>query len=180
MVCLRAVLGAPPGGMADILADIEARPASASDQSFLRHLHETTRSDEMRALGWSASRCRAFLDQQFESLQRGYQEQYPGALCLLLLQQGQAIGCLQWHSTAAEATLIDLSLLPPFRGRGLGSAILGLLSAEADRLGLSIVLHVEPGGLAQQLYQRFGFDIASEEGMYVRMRRPAAQPASTY
>jgi ribosomal protein S18 acetylase RimI-like enzyme len=180
MVCLSAVLGAPPGGMAEILADIEARPAAASDQSFLRQLYESTRRDEMQTLGWSASRYRAFLDQQFEYLQRGYEQQYPGALCLLLLHHDEPIGCLHWHNTAAEASLIDLSLLPPFRGRGLGSAILGLLSAEADRLGQSIVLHVEPGGLAQQLCQRFGFDIASEEGMYLRMRRPATQPTSIY
>lgn len=180
MVCLRAVLGAPPSGMAEILADIDARPMTAEDQAFMRQLYESTRADEMQALGWSASRCRAFLDQQFEYQQRGYREHYPDALFLLLLLQGQSIGCLHWQSTGAEATLIDLSLLPPFRGRGLGSAILGLLTAEADRLGQSITLHVEPGGLAQQLYQRFGFDIASEEGMYVRLRRPATQPTSTY
>lgn len=180
MVSLRAALGAPPSGMAEILADIEARPSGAADQAFLRQLYESTRADEMRALGWSASRCRAFLDQQFEFRQRGYLEQFPDALQLVLQQNGQDIGCLHWQCAGTEATLVELSLLPPFRGRGLGSAILGLLTAEADRLGQSIDVHVEDGGLVQQLCQRFGFDIAGDPGLHVRMRRPATHPTSTY
>lgn len=174
MACLREALGAPQGGGAGVLAQIEARPAGPQDESFLRQLYASTRADEMAATGWPASRCRAFLDQQFEFQHRYYRAHHPQALFLVLFAQGQPIGRLYWRSEADCATLIDLSLLPGHRGQGLGSAILHLLVAEADRHGQRIELHVEPDNRAHRLYRRFGFEVECDNSMHLKMRRPAS------
>lgn len=171
MPCLRDVVGAPPSGAADILAQIEARPTAPADQSFLRELYASTRAAEMQATAWSASRCRAFLDQQFDFQQRYYRAHHPDALFLLLLREGQAIGRLYWRSEPEHATLIDLSLLPAQRGQGLGTAILALLTAEADRRGQAIELHVEPDNRAHALYRRFGFEVVCDNSMHLKMQR---------
>lgn len=173
MVCLREVLGARPDGADERLRGIEARDTVFADQGFLRELYASTRSDEMRATGWPASRCRAFLDQQFDFQQRYYRAHHPQALFLLLLRESCPIGRLYWRSEPGLATLIDLSLVPAERGQGLGSALLQLLTGLADHQGQDIELHVEPDNPAHRLYRRFGFEVDNDDNVHLRMRRTA-------
>ena len=59
----------------------------------------------------------------------------------------------------ADAFVDDLYLVPEARGRGLGSAVLALLEAEARALGLAaLFLVVDPENQpARRLYDRAGF-----------------------
>ncbi len=174
MACLREVLGAPPSSAEPRrVAGIGARPTDNGDQGFLRALYASTREDEMRATGWSPSRCRTFLDQQFDFQHRYYRAHHPNAMFLLLEEAGEPIGRLYWRSEPGHATLIDMSLVPALRGQGLGSAILQLLTDETDRRGQCIELHVEPDNRAQRLYRRFGFEVTGHDSLHLRMRRSA-------
>ena len=68
---------------------------------------------------------------------------------------------------------IDIALLPAFRGRGIGSALITGLFAEADGALLPVRIHVEHANPAQRLYQRLGFAFAGEAGgVYRLMERP--------
>jgi ribosomal protein S18 acetylase RimI-like enzyme len=176
MACVREVLGARPTESDDGLADIEARATEFADQGFLRALYASTREDEMRATYWPASRCRAFLDQQFDFQQRYYRTQHPQAQFLLLLRAAQPIGRLYWRSDPGLATLIDMSLVPPARGQGLGTALLRLLTGLADAQGQVVELHVEPDNQAQRLYRRFGFVVETDNNIHLRMRRACTGP----
>lgn len=176
MACLREVLGAPPSAEWPRVAGVHARATEAADQGFLRELYASTRDEEMRATGWSPSRCRSFLDQQFDFQHRYYRAHHPHALFLLLLEGGTPIGRLYWRSEDTHATLIDMSLMPALRGQGLGSAILKLLTDGADHRGQCIELHVEPDNRAQRLYRRFGFEVAGHDSLHLRMRRSARSP----
>ncbi|MBI5255252.1 MAG: GNAT family N-acetyltransferase [Burkholderiales bacterium] len=177
MACLHEVLKTAVPVPAGVLATITARPADEQDHGFLRELYATTRADEMQATAWPASRRRSFLDQQFEFQHRHYRAHYPDALFLVLLQSGQPIGRLYWRSEPAQGTLIDLSLLPAWRRQGIGTAILRLLTAEADRRGQAIGLHVEPDSPALSLYHRFGFDVVSDNSVHLQLQRPAPATA---
>jgi len=179
MVCLRQVLGAAASANDELLSGIDARSTESGDQGFLRALYASTRADEMRATAWPDSRCGAFLDQQFDFQHRHYRSRHPDALFLLLHHAGEPIGRLYWRygqAPATDATLIDLSLLPSRRGQGLGSAVLRLLTAEADRRGQVIELHVEPDNPAHRLYRRFGFDVDGDDSLHLKMRRPLGAP----
>lgn len=176
MACLREVLGAPTAVGPPRVLGIDARAIEIGDQGFLRELYASTRDDEMRATGWSPSRCRSFLDQQFDFQQRYYRAHHPNAMFLLLSEAGTPIGRLYWRCEDAQATLIDMSLVPALRGQGLGSAILQLLVDEADRRGHCIELHVEPDNRAQRLYRRFGFEVTGHDSLHLRMRRSARSP----
>lgn len=171
MACVREVLGARPAQADDSLANIGARATEWADEGFLRELYATTRAEEMRATCWPASRCRAFLDQQFEFQQRYYRAQHPEALFLLLLRGATPIGRLYWRSDPGLAILIDMSLVPAERGRGLGSALLRVLTELADARGQAVELHVEPDNPALRLYRRFGFMVAADHSVHLHMRR---------
>lgn len=161
-----------PGASSPVLQGITARPTEDRDLPFLQSLYAGTRADEMAATGWSERECRDFLAQQFSLQHRYYHEHYPDA-CFLLLSRGeQAIGRLYWRELGDCASLVDVSLVPAERGRGIGTALMQLLLARADAHGQDIVLHVEPFNPALRLYRRFGFETLSDNGVYARMRRP--------
>lgn len=158
---------------AEPLAGVGARPVCDDDLGFLYALYVSTRLDELAALDWCADQKAAFLHQQFQAQHQYYVEHYPDALRLLLLLEGQPIGRLYWWSGEATANLIDVSLLPAVRGRGIGQALMTLLTAQADRAGQAVVLHVEPHNPAHRLYRRHGFATVAQSGVYDKMRRPA-------
>jgi len=157
------------------LGSIGLRSIEQGDLPFLRSLYAATRADEVSATGWPADECERFLAQQFEFQHHYYQSHYGDADFLLLLRDERPIGRLYWHERRSIATLIDVSLVPPERGRGFGSALLALLTAQADRQRQSIGLHVEPTNPALRLYRRFGFELVAHNGIYAKMRRPARE-----
>lgn len=158
---------------AESLAGVGARPICDDDLGFLYALYVSTRLHELAALDWRAEQQAAFLHQQFQAQHQYYAQHYPDALRLLLLQDDQPIGRLYWWSGEANANLIDISLLPAIRGRGIGQALMTLLMAQADRAGQAVVLHVEPQNPAHRLYRRHGFETVAQSGVYDKMRRPA-------
>ncbi|MDR8012980.1 GNAT family N-acetyltransferase [Ectopseudomonas guguanensis] len=158
--------------------DLHLRPAEAADLGFLRALYASTRSEEMLRTGWQQSAIDAFLTQQFEAQHRHYQEHYPDAEFSVVLLADQAIGRLYLFRGPSTYNLMDLSLLPPWRGQGIGSHLLSLLVQEADAAGRSTRLYVEPDNPARRLYERFGFIITCQHPVYLEMHRPAARRLS--
>ncbi|WP_260679589.1 GNAT family N-acetyltransferase [Ectopseudomonas mendocina] len=139
---------------------------------FLGHLYASTRADEMLHSGWDAAAIATFLEHQFDTQHRYYQTHFPDAEFLLIERGGQAVGRLYLLWEASNLKIIDIALLPSLRGQGMGSALLHDLIVRADMVGLSIGLHVESYNPAQHLYQRLGFEIMDENGVYLRMQRP--------
>ena len=52
---------------------------------------------------------------------------------------------------------LSMALLPPYRGRGIGTALLRWVLAEAGRESEAVSLSVSPSNAARRLYERFGF-----------------------
>jgi ribosomal protein S18 acetylase RimI-like enzyme len=77
-----------------------------------------------------------------------------------------------------EIRIMDIALLPAHRRRGLGTAILADLLAEATTTGKVASIHVERNNPALGLYERLGFRTAADRGVYLFLERnPAAAPA---
>lgn len=157
---------------------LKLRSAVDTDQAFLRALYASSRAQEMELLPWSQADKAAFLEQQFEAQHRHYQEHYREADFSVVLQDDQPIGRLYLFRGPTTHNLMDLSLLPNWRGRGIGSHLLSLLVQEADTAGKAIRLYVEPDNPARRLYERFGFAITSQHPIYLEMHRPAARSLS--
>ena len=59
---------------------------------------------------------------------------------------------------------MDIALLPEYRGRGIGTALLEELLVEADATGRRVTIHVERFNPARRLYERLGFVEAGDPG----------------
>ena len=62
--------------------------------------------------------------------------------------------------------MIDITILPKFRGRGIGTTLVRDLIKRADKVHKKISLHVDPANPALQLYQRLGFVYIKNNGRF--------------
>ncbi len=92
----------------------------------------------------------------------------------MILVGGEPAGRLYVARWAEELRIVDIALLPRFRGRGVGTTLLRGLMDEADAAGKPLSIHVEVNNPARSLYDRLGFEEAEDRGVYVLMRRPPA------
>ena len=144
--------------------DVTLRAAREEDAAFLRALFETARPDAALLAAWPEQARRAFLDQQFGFQTLHYARAYPHAERLIVLKDGAAVGRLILHRAPAQWCLVDIALLPPWRGQGIGTALLQALLAEAAQDKASAVqLSVDPRNPARRLYRRLGFVALDEE-----------------
>lgn len=160
------------------LLDISYRPITEADLPFLGRLYASTRREELAVTGWPQERIDAFLAQQFDAQHKYYTEHYTAASFDLILDQesDQAIGRLYLDRREKEIRIVDIALLPEWRDRGIGGAILRGLLAEAAGEGKSVTIHVEANNPAMNLYLRLGFRHVDDNGVYHLMEWIASRP----
>jgi GNAT superfamily N-acetyltransferase len=136
-------------------------------------VYASTRAEELAVVPWDEPTKQAFLAQQFEAQDVHYKRHYPDATFELIEVDGEPAGRLYVDRRKEEIRIIDIALLPPFRGRGIGAALLRKLIDEADANGRKLSIHVERENRARTLYERLGFaEVSDEGGVYVLMERP--------
>ena len=148
---------------------ITFRPISSEDEPLLREIYRSTRLEEMAPLGWDPQEVDAFLKMQFEAQHKYYLEAFADASFELILLDQQPIGRLYLDRRNSELRIIDIALLPSHRNRGIGSALMKDILAEAQSVGKQIRIHVERNNPALRLYQRLGFEEKEDAGVYYLM-----------
>jgi ribosomal protein S18 acetylase RimI-like enzyme len=149
------------------------RPAGAADRAFLLQVYGSTRADELALLPWTDEQKAGFVVHQFEAQDSHYRKHYYDAAFDVIEVDGEPAGRLYVHRGPREIRIVDIALLPAFRGRGIGTRLLcGLIAeAEAEDGGRKLSIHVEMNNPARTLYERLGFRPAGEHGVYVLMER---------
>jgi ribosomal protein S18 acetylase RimI-like enzyme len=166
------------------------------DEAFLEGLYASTRADELARVPWTDEQKGAFCRLQFAAQHQHYQEQYAGATFDVIELSGPPgevptpdtasggqsppyrsldsvpIGRLYVARWADEIRIVDIALLPEFRGRGIGSTLIKQVLAEGKAAGKPVSIHVEQFNPARSLYRRLGFEVVEERGAYWLMRRP--------
>jgi ribosomal protein S18 acetylase RimI-like enzyme len=151
---------------------VRLRPVEDADRPFLVSLYGSTREEELRQVDWDDELKRAFVAQQFSAQDLHYRQNYPGATLDLIEVDGERAGRLYVHRGPSDIRIMDIALAPPYRGRGIGTELLGVLIAEADESGRKLSIHVEMNNPARSLYDRLGFRPAGEHGVYLLLERP--------
>lgn len=161
--------------MTSLAQDLCLRPEGPSDEAFLLRLFAGTRAAELAFLGppgaapggWTPMQ-ETFLRIQHLAQTRGYQAAYPNAERSIVLLGGEPAGRWMVDREGESIVLVDVAFLPEHRGKGLGTALLKRLLAEASgaasalgpsaaATGRKVKLHVALGNPAIRLYQRLGF-----------------------
>ena len=149
-------------------ADLALRPRTDADLKFLERLFRSVRWDELAPTGWPDEAKTTFLATQFEYQQRHYAMAHDGADFGIVEIEGAAIGRFDVDRTGPDLWLIDISLLPEWRGKGVGSALIAALQDEARaRTAGRVILNVDRTNLgALRLYRRLGFIEAPQTSPY--------------
>jgi GNAT superfamily N-acetyltransferase len=122
---------------------------------------------------WTPEQKAAFLEQQFAAQDRHYRERYEGATLDVIEVDGAAAGRLYVARWEREIRVMDIALLPEFRGRGIGSRLLRGIIEEAEGARCAVSIHVERMNPALSLYERLGFRLREDKGVYLLLERPA-------
>jgi ribosomal protein S18 acetylase RimI-like enzyme len=151
---------------------ISLRSLLPGDHEFLFQLYASTREQEFSALGWSAAQLETFLQMQFAAQQRWYTTAYPGAEHQIVLLDAAPIGRMIVHTGENATTLVDISLLPAHRNRGIGRVLLRDLLERCGAARTKVKLQVLKQNPAARLYERLGFVKTGEDDMYFHMEKP--------
>jgi len=146
--------------------DLSYRPLASEDYGFTEALYLSTRAEELALSGWPEAQRRQFLMQQHRAQHLHYQRHYPDAEWLVVERTGTPVGRLYIEEWRDQFRIIDISLMPAARGGGIGTAILRDTLDWAKARAKSASIHVEKGNPARALYERLGFTLVEDKGVY--------------
>ncbi len=150
-------------------ADISFEAISDEDMAFLAELYRSTRWEEVMRAPWDDQQRIDFLNQQFEAQHKHYLSHYPHADKFLIKKNNKNIGRVYVDRDDVSICLIDVALLTPERGSGLGTALLKELLIEAQETNKKVVIHVENFNPAYHWYLKHGFQQIEDKGVYQYM-----------
>jgi ribosomal protein S18 acetylase RimI-like enzyme len=143
------------------LPTYELRSAKQEDADFLWDLRQQAmRAHVEKTWGqWDDAQQRKFFDRGFVPRETR-----------IIMVDGQPAGRLDVSRSRLDFFLGLLELMPAVQGRGLGSAVLGDLQAEARTKRVPIRLQLlKSNAAAQRLYERLGFKHSGETTTHVLM-----------
>ncbi len=160
---------------AKALPRIALRAATPEDRELLYTVYADSRAEELARVPWTAEQKAAFLRQQFDAQDAWWREHYTTAELSVIEADGEPAGRLYVDEWKREVRIVDVAVLSTFRGRGIGTRLVRDVIARADGAGKPVTIHVEMFNAgARRLYERLGFELVHEEGVYVLMRRPVS------
>jgi len=151
------------------MGQVTLRPIVAEDEALLLRVYASTREEELAPVPWSDEQESGFVAMQFAAQSAHYAEHYTGMTSDVVVIDGDDAGRLLVARWAREIRIVDITLLPAFRGRGAGGELLAELIDEATEMDRALSIHVERENRALGLYERLGFRPVGETGAYLRM-----------
>jgi ribosomal protein S18 acetylase RimI-like enzyme len=149
------------------------RPEVEADAPFRMALFRVSRGPGWDQIPLPADRLAKIMEQQFNAQIQGYRAAYPLARLEIITVEDRPIGRLATDRGADALHLIDIAVVPEWRGQGIGAAVLRALMDEAADAATPLTLQVARDNLAaQRLYHRLGFALTTADATHLTLRRP--------
>lgn len=142
---------------------VTLRPVAESDEAFLLKAYASARADELAQVPWSEAQREAFLKMQFDAQQLHYRTHNPNATHHIILLDTRAIGRLYVARREQEIRILDLTILPEYRNRGIGTLLIKDLMTEASSATKPLTIYVENYNPSYKLFKRLGFNKTEED-----------------
>ena len=160
----------------NIIEGMQLRKEMPEDAEFLKQLFYVVRSPEFGMAGWPEEQLRGFLAMQERMQWTHYDRTYEQLERWIVERDGRPVGRLYLATEPDALRVVEISVMPESRGRGLGSALLRGVLGQASTAGLDVVLSVDHGSPAEKLYRRMGFEAVSDDGTKTGMRWRGRSP----
>ena len=157
---------------------VSFRAVLPEDSQFLLAVYGSTRLEELALTNWDQQQRDAFLKMQLDAQHVHYRGQYPSAQYLLVLLNGRHIGRLYIADKGSEIRILDVTILPEYRGSGIGTALVLHLMTYSSAVGKPLSIYVETFNRSLGLFERLGFVRSGEAGYSLLLQwnpRTAAQ-----
>lgn len=141
-------------------APLALRLSTEHDEEFIQQLFACSAGAGLPAelLAWQS---------RLQRLQ--YQQVFPAVRFNLILLAGDPIGRLYVAHTPDALVLLEITIIPRYRGQGIGSSLIRNLLNDAARLRIPVQLKVRKDSAARRLYRRVGFIEAGEDDLFISM-----------
>ena len=150
---------------------IELRPQGKKDNVFIETVYYATREAELNLTNWTEQQKSAFALMQCMAQLSEYKTKFPGAAFQIIIFNKKDAGRFYTCENDTEIRLIDITLLPAFRRKGIGAFLLKELIKKSNSVQKKISLHVDPVNPAMQLYLYLGFKHIKNNGRLYYMER---------
>ncbi len=158
---------------------IQLRPVEEKDTAFIEAVYRSTREAELNLTNWSEYQKSAFINMQSTAQLTDYKTKFPGARFQVIIYNKKDAGRFFTCETEDDIRLLDITILPEFIGKGIGTNLLHRLIQRSNKVQKKISLHVIASNPALKLYQRLGFVHIKNDGFYRYMEREPGDHSKT-
>jgi ribosomal protein S18 acetylase RimI-like enzyme len=148
---------------------VTRRAATEQDDAFLYELFKAVRLPDFANVPIAPEQLDALMRMQYAGQKLSYASQYPGGHDLVLLH-GNPVGRIWVYRAPQQHQIVDISLLPEYRNRGIGGGLVTEATGTAREAGVMLCCSValtNPGSL--RFHHRLGFRIVSQDEMYYEL-----------
>lgn len=149
---------------------VTLQPVGSGDEAFLRAVYASTRAEELARVPWSEEQRAAFIEMQFQAQQRHYQTFYPEARHEIILARDLPAGRIYVDRRADEIRILDITLLPEYRGQGIGVRLIKDMLDEASETDRTVSVYVESFNPSLALFESLGFRQTEGDGVNLLMQ----------
>ena len=142
---------------------ISLRRAEPEDEVFLFDLFRAVRADRFNFHPGGHPQMAVMVRLQFEAFEHTLAERHPGSEHSIILFNGSPVGRLLVGRDNTGVQLADISILPQYHRRGIGTAVV-------KELGLPVGCTAPRANSAIPFFQHLGFEAVEQDAAYVRMR----------
>ncbi len=143
------------------------RLATATDSAFVYHLHRSTMQDYV-AQTWGE------WNEDFQA--RMFTQWFEPSQFQIVVVDGQDVGLVSVERRPTELFLRTIEILPEYQNRGVGSAVIKAVLAQARAEAVPVSLQVLKVNPARQLYERLGFSVVGETTTHYLMQTVGLAP----
>ncbi|MGH9802527.1 MAG: GNAT family N-acetyltransferase [Blastocatellia bacterium] len=148
----------------NITSSIRLRPAVAEDEDFLVAVYGSTREQELAMVPWTDEQREAFVRFQLKAQLQHYQAEYPNAEYSIILFEAQPVGRVYIDRREAEVRIMDITLLPEHRGKGISSPIIRRLMDEATASAKNLSINLDKLSQSHAVFEKLGFKAPEATG----------------
>ena len=155
-----------PGAASSAAVDVRRvslRQSEATDADLMLELYAATSAPELRAMGWTLGDQPTFVIMQAQTQEWKRSRRYPHLDRLVICVDGEPAGRLLVSCEATRLEIVDIALLPRFRGRGIGTHLLAQVLEEARATRVPVQALVPEDNPALVLFGRLGFTLTDED-----------------